>query len=88
MEYFRVFLACQIDTVERDVGELRTVGYAAIHLFVDPRESGQPARKNLHDYVLNQVGTKINFQLPSLAFLMLTFPSTLEEAPSFCSAQM
>ncbi|KAK9815471.1 hypothetical protein WJX72_004235 [[Myrmecia] bisecta] len=53
-------LLLQIDTVERESRELRCVGYAALPLFIDPRENGQPVRKNINDYVLNQGG----FQIP------------------------
>ena len=49
-------LLLQIDCIERDSLELRCVGYAVIPLFVDPREEAQPRRKNLLDYILNQVG--------------------------------
>lgn len=48
-------LLLQVDCIERDSQELRCVGYAVIPLFMDPRESAQPRRKNLLDYVLNQV---------------------------------
>ena len=48
-------LLLQIDCIERDSLELRCVGYAVIPLFVDPREETQPRRKNLLDYILNQV---------------------------------
>ncbi len=48
-------LLLQIDCIERDSLELRCVGYAVIPLFVDPREEAQPRRKNLLDYILNQV---------------------------------
>lgn len=49
-------LLLQVDCIERDSQELRCVGYAVIPLFMDPREDAQPRRKNLLDYVLNQVG--------------------------------
>ena len=48
-------LLLQVDCIERDSQELRCVGYAVIPLFMDPREDAQPRRKNLLDYVLNQV---------------------------------
>ena len=48
-------LLLQVDCIERDSQELRCVGYAVIPLFMDPRENAQPRRKNLLDYVLNQV---------------------------------
>lgn len=48
-------LLLQIDCIERDSLQLRCVGYAVIPLFVDPREETQPRRRNLLDYILNQV---------------------------------
>ena len=49
-------LLLQVECIERDSLGLRCVGYAVIPLFVDPREEAQPRRKNLLDYILNQVG--------------------------------
>ena len=61
-------LLLQVDCIERDSQELRCVGYAVIPLFMDPRENAQPRRKNLLDYVLNQVCPSANscslFSLP------------------------
>ena len=51
-------LLLQIDCIERDSLELRCMGYAVIPLFVDPREEAQPRRKNLLDYILNQVSIR------------------------------
>ena len=48
-------LLLQVDCIEGDSLELRCVGYAVIRLFVDLKEDAQPRRKNLLDYVLNQV---------------------------------
>ncbi len=54
-------LLLQIDCIERDSLGLRCVGYAVIPLFVDPREEAQPRRKNLLDYILNQVDMLAHF---------------------------
>ncbi len=45
----------QVHTIDRWSREQRVVGYAALNVFIDPKQQLQPLSKNVRDYVLNQV---------------------------------
>jgi hypothetical protein len=47
-----------MQTIDRSNHELRVVGFAAINVFSETGDGGQPISKNVREYVLNQVGVE------------------------------
>ncbi len=45
----------QVTTLDRWSRRLSVVGWAVLHLYIDPKTQQQPVSSYIHDYVLNQV---------------------------------